>query len=241
MLILALDTCDARGSVALLQDERVLQTAVHNSSEDYSVWLLPAVGRVLRGAQVDMRSIDLYAAAAGPGSFTALRVGLTSVKAWSEVYGKPIAAVPRLVALIAQASRGAAPYVAAFTDAQRGQVFGAVYRRQNTDTETVLEPAVIAREEFVVSAGGAAGSDPIEWISPDPKCVTHTEAWKARQSRGEAVQVIAPVLAPAVGHLGLAMARQNQLIDALALDANYVRRTDAELFWKGGARREPQR
>lgn len=239
MLILALDTCDARGSVALLQDELVLHSAVHSSSEDYSVWLLPAVERVLRGAQVEMGNVDLYAAAAGPGSFTALRVGLTSVKAWSEVYGKPIAAVPRLVALIAQASRGTAPYVAAFTDAQRDQVFGAVYRRRNTGTETVLEPAVIAPEEFVMSAASAAGSDRIEWISPDPKCLTHAEAWKARQSRGEAVQVIAPVLASAVGRLGLAMARQNQLIDALALDANYVRRTDAELFWKGGTKREP--
>src|SRR5438309_10938831 len=123
-----MDTCDSRGSVAVLRDDVVLYVVVHETSEDYSSWLLPAVGRVLEASGVEMGGVDGYAVAAGPGSFTGVRVGLTTVKAWGEVYGKRIAAVSRLEAIAAEAS-GEATCVAAFFNAQRGQVFGAIYRR----------------------------------------------------------------------------------------------------------------
>ena len=123
MLILALDTCDLHGSVALLRDNSVLQTESHDTPEDYSSWLLPAVGRVLEAASSKLDQVDVFAAAAGPGSFTGVRVGLTTVKAWAEVYGRGIAAVSRLEAL-AEESSGKAPYVAPFFDARRNQVFG---------------------------------------------------------------------------------------------------------------------
>src|SRR6266436_8074966 len=122
VLILALDTCDARGGIALLRDESVLHTEPHTTAEDYSSWLLPAISRVLTPAGLTLRDIELYAVTAGPGSFTGVRVGLTTVKAWSEVYSRPIAAVSRLEA-VASESTGSAPYVAAFIDARRDQIF----------------------------------------------------------------------------------------------------------------------
>jgi len=74
VIVLAIDTCDGRGSVAVLQDDAVLQLIVHDSTEDYSSWLLPAVGRALTASGVEMASVDGYAVAAGPGSFTGVRV-----------------------------------------------------------------------------------------------------------------------------------------------------------------------
>src|SRR5882724_6500147 len=112
-----MDTCDSRGSVAVLRDDAVLHVVTHDSSEDYSSWLLPAVGRALEASRVEMDGIDGYAVAAGPGSFTGVRVGLTMVKAWGEVYGKRIAAVSRLEAMAMQGALGRS-YVAAFVDAQ---------------------------------------------------------------------------------------------------------------------------
>ena len=79
MLLLALDTCDATGSVAVLRDDNVFGVVSHNTSEDYSVWLLPAIGRALSGSGVAFADVDAYVAAAGPGSFTGVRVGLTTV------------------------------------------------------------------------------------------------------------------------------------------------------------------
>ena len=234
VIVLAIDTCDSRGSVALLRDEAALRVVTHVSDEDYSSWLLPAVGECLEGGGLRMEQVDAYAVAAGPGSFTGVRVGLTSVKAWAEVYGKRIVAVSRLEALAAEASEDTA-WVAAFFNAQRGQVFGAVYRRNGTGFARSGDEMVIAPGKFVEAAAEAAHGEKISWVSTDAECVVAEEAWKARESRGEKVESVSSVQAPMIGRLGLAALAEGRFTDALALDANYVRRSDAEIFWKGTA------
>lgn len=233
VLILALDTCDGRGGVALLRDESPLHAAPHTTAEDYSSWLLPAITGILAPAGLTLRDIDLYAVAAGPGSFTGVRVGLTTVKAWSEVYGRRIAAVSRLEA-IAAASAGSSRYVAAFIDARRNQIFAALYRRQAPALlERVDDEMVIAPDKFLEWCEAKAASQGIDWVSTDPNCLTQTQQWSSRLALNEAVQEISPFLASRIGQIGYHLALQNQLTDALSLDANYVRRSDAEIFWKG--------
>jgi len=231
VLILALDTCDARGSIALLRDESLLHAAPHTSTEDYSSWLLPAVAQVLTSAGLTLRDMDLYAVAAGPGSFTGVRVGLTTVKAWSEVHGRPIAAVSRLDGIAAQ-STGSSPYVAALIDARRNQIFAALYRRQAALLERVEEEMVIAPDKFLEWCATSAGSQKIDWVSTDPNCLTQTSEWSSRLALNETVQEISPLLAPRVGQIGYRLALHGQLTDALSLDANYIRRSDAEILWK---------
>lgn len=232
MLILALDTSDARGSVALLRDESLLHIEPHATAEDYSSWLLPAVARTLAAVKLTMRDVDLYAVAAGPGSFTGVRVGLTTVKAWSEVYAHPIVAVSRLEALAAEGT-GSAPYVAAFVDARRDQIFAALYRRQAEMLERIDEEMVIAPDKFLEWSIAKVGSAHLDWVSTDPHCLTQTPQWPSRLALNESVQQVSPLLAHRVGQIGYRLAQQNQFTDALSLDANYVRRSDAELFWKG--------
>lgn len=239
MLLLALDTCDSKGSVAVLRDDEVLQAMSHDTSDDYSSWLLPAVHQVLHAAGVALRDVDAYAVAAGPGSFTGVRVGLTTAKAWAEVYGRGIAAVSRLEALATQAS-GTEPYVAAFADARRGQLFGAMYRRA-AELQRIGDEMLIAPERFVAWAAQSAAADRIQWISTDPQCLTETEAWLPRRSMGESVHAASSLLAPVIGRLGYRLALEHRLTDALALDANYVRRSDAEMSWKDGPGRESER
>ena len=236
MFILALDTCDARGGVALLRDDSLLQSEAHTTAADYSSWLLPAINRVLAPAALTLRDVELYAVAAGPGSFTGVRVGLTTVKAWSEVYSRPIAAVSRLEA-VASESTGSAPYVAAFIDARRNQVFAALYRRQATTLERLDEEMVIAPDKFLDWCLDQTGSERIDWVSPDPQCLTQTQEWSSRlgQPSPEGVQWISPLLALRIGQIGYRLAQQGRLTDALSLDANYVRCSDAELFRKGAS------
>jgi tRNA threonylcarbamoyladenosine biosynthesis protein TsaB len=235
VLLLALDTCDARGSVAILRDESVLQTEPHTTAEDYSSWLLPAVTRVLTSVGLALQDIDLYAVAAGPGSFTGVRVGLTTVKAWSEVYGRRIAAVSRLEA-IASESQAASACVAAFIDARRDQIFAALYRRQAASLERVDEEMVIAPDKFLDWCTAHTRSEKIAWVSTDPNCLTQTQLWTSRFAVSETVQEVSPLLAPRIGQIGYRLALQNHLTDALSLDANYVRRSDAEILWKGPSR-----
>jgi tRNA threonylcarbamoyl adenosine modification protein YeaZ len=244
MNLLALDTCDSRGSVSVLCDDNVLQTVEHDSTDDYSVWLLPAISRALQASGLAFPEIDVYVAASGPGSFTGVRVGLTTVKAWAEVTGKPIVGVSRLEALATQAASSPGEFVAAFTNAQRKQIFGALYRCESgsddkssgftrTGDETVIRP-----EAFLAWAVENSAGAPVRWISTDPEMLSETEAWSARQKEGAArpvdqngIQFGSPFLAPAIGQLGYHLAAKKQFIDPLRLDANYVRRSDAEVSW----------
>jgi tRNA threonylcarbamoyladenosine biosynthesis protein TsaB len=232
VLLLALDTCDARGSVAILRDESVLHAEAHTTTEDYSSWLLPAVARVLNAAGLALRDIDLYAVAAGPGSFTGVRVGLTTVKAWSEVYGRSIAAVSRLEA-IASESHTASTYVAAFIDARRDQIFAALYRRQDTSLARIADEMVFAPGEFVDWCAANAGAGRIDWVSLDPGCLQQIPQWSSRLALNETIQETSAPLAPRIGQIGYRLARENRCTPSLTLDANYVRRSDAELFAKG--------
>ena len=220
--------------MAALGDEAILKVVAHESQEDYSSWLLAAVGECLKASGLRIQEVDAYAAAAGPGSFTGVRVGLTTVKAWAEVYGKPIVAVSRLESLAVEAP-GEMSWVAAFFNAQRGQVFGAIYRRSGTRLERSGDEMVIAPGEFVEAAAETAKGERISWVSTDAVCVVSEGAWKAREMRGERVESISSVRAPMIGRLGLGALAEGRFTDALALDANYVRRPDAEIFWKGKA------
>jgi tRNA threonylcarbamoyladenosine biosynthesis protein TsaB len=220
--------------VAVLQGDAVLTLSEHESDTDYSSWLLPAVSDVLIRAGARMIEIDAYAVAGGPGSFTGVRVGLTTVKAWSEVYGKPVAAVSRLEA-IAELAPFSASFIAAFVDAQRGQVFCAVYRRQGDALSRIGDETVIAPGKFVEEATQLAVGEEIFWVSPDPAHVTREAAWKDREAGGEKVSSVSATLAPVIGRIGARRLREGKAVDAVTLDANYVRRSDAEIFWKGSS------
>lgn len=234
VILLALDTSDARGSVAVLRDEQLLQVLRHDSGEDYSSWVLPAVERLITANQLKMQDVSVYAVSAGPGSFTGLRVGLTSVKVWSEVYGGRIAAMSRLQAL-ASLAEGQEELVAAFVDAQREQVFGGLFRRDGTTPQRVDEELVIAPDAFLQWVEEQSTGTPVSWISMDPEKLTGLSEWAKHAQAGEVIQRSTEALAPAIGRLGLQRAKEGRLIDALALDAQYVRRSDAEIFWKGHA------
>lgn len=220
--------------MCLLKGEQELSIAVHDSGEDYSSWLLPAVEAVLKTAGLRMTDVDAYAVASGPGSFTGVRVGLTTVKAWNEVYGKPVAAVSRLEAVALQ-SQVPKQYVAAFADARRGQVFGAVYRRNGAGLERVGEEMVIAPGSFIETAAETTKGEATAWVSTDAAMLLAEAAWKDRERRGERIESVGSVLAPVIARLGARELAAGRFTDALALDANYVRRSDAEIFWKGGA------
>ena len=234
MLVLAIDTCDARGGVALLRSGELVGVLAHTSAEDYSSWLLPAVDTVVKKAGVLIRDVDGFGVAAGPGSFTGVRIGLTTVKGWAEVYGKPIAAVSRLEAVAMQAQNGAGT-VAASVDAQRGQVFGAVYQRRGADLSRVGDEMVIAPGKFISAAAELASGRAISWASTDPDCLANVAEWQERAMLQEAIELVPSFLAPVVAQMAATDLAAGRHTDALHLDANYVRRSDAEIFWKGSA------
>jgi tRNA threonylcarbamoyladenosine biosynthesis protein TsaB len=182
-----------------------------------------------------MKEVDAYAVAAGPGSFTGARVGLTTVKAWNEVYGKPIAAVSRLEALAGHAPGGTI-IVAACADGRRGQVFGAVYQREAARLTRMGDEIVLAPGKFVEAAVELAKGERIAWAMTNPDPIVNEEVWKSRASLNEPLEPVTGLLTMGIGRIGARQIEAGQVTNALSLDANYLRREDAKSVWKDGPR-----
>lgn len=238
MRFIVLDTADARGSVGLFENSGIIRLESHSTEEDYSSWLLPAVHRILHPSGLTPADLDGYAVCAGPGSFTGLRVGLTTVKAWSEIYGKPIAAVSRLAALAANPA--AAPevtesFVAACIDARRGQLFAALYENSAHGMRPIGEESVISPSEFVLAVAREVGNRKVRWRTPDPELLQSLPEWQDATLAGNSLETAHPPFADRLGLLAHRKFLTGDVTDAFTLDANYVRRADAELFWKDNA------
>ena len=227
MLVLALDTCDSNGSVAILRDGTVMQSIAHTSGEGYSSWLLPSVERLLAAASAKLADIDLFSVATGPGSFTGVRLGLTTVKAWGEVFGKPIAGMSRLEVL-ANEDQGDCGIVGAVLDAQRGQIFAAVYKRGPKGLILVGQESVTTAADFLAYVSEESGLGRVAWVGTGAQLLEHEPLWHERVARGESISAVSAELAPLIGKLGMRKAQQGQVHDALSLDANYVRRSYVE-------------
>jgi tRNA threonylcarbamoyladenosine biosynthesis protein TsaB len=238
VLTLALDTSSAAGSLAVLRDERVIGTVSTWTDEIYSSRMFRQLDFLLKELSLSLEQFDLFAVAAGPGSFTGLRVGLAAVKGWAEVYRKPISAVSALEAIAAQ-SHSSASVIVPVLDAHRGQIYFGVYRRTDSATEEQLalagEECVMTPEEFIEALREKVASLDCTIATPMPALIiaavsryetAHASTGKIR------VDEVSAVLAPYVGRLGFLRAKRGEVLDSLTLDANYVRRTDAELHWK---------
>lgn len=234
MAFLLLDTADARGCVALFRVGRTALVEPHPAGFDYSDWLLPAVHRVLRQAGLSFSDLDAFAVCSGPGSFTGLRVGLTTVKAWAEILPKPILSVSRLEALGegAEVDQKKESFVAAFLDAGRAQVFATLLdlRKYAVQPECVMSLA-----DFLDLVQETCGSAPVLWHTPDPDLLEAVPQWRLRQSVGDTLTRVVPPFAAQLVACARRKFERGEVTDAISLDADYVRRSDAELFWKDHA------
>lgn len=255
MLILALDTSSPIGSIAVLRDEQLIGLVSTGTDENFSSRFFRQLEFLMGELRVKPADFNLFAVTAGPGSFTGLRVGLTAAKGWSEVYGRPVAAVSALEATAIQ-SQSRAARVAAVLDARRRQAFFATYRRASDGAGLVPEgdERLVTPEELraalretpsasaceVITAARreelSATKDVAELVivTPVPRMVAAmlSDMKMIPDQNSELrvpVEEASPILAPFVGRLGFQRAQQGRVTDALSLDANYIRRSDAEL------------
>ena len=239
VLILAIDTSTRTGSVALLRDDCLLAEVSGHEETPYSTRLFRDLEVLKSNAQFELSQIDMFAVASGPGSFTGLRIGLTAVKAWAEVHEKPIAAISSLEA-IAEQSRAMTGnlsvgnhMLAPFFDARREQLFGSLYRCSPGNPpalELVSEESILSPEEFIALVKGGFRMGQPKLVSPVPDLLLPSLIQEFLP--GVEIAIVSPILAPAIGRLGFERAKRSDLLDAIRLDANYVRRSDAEAKWK---------
>lgn len=221
-LILAVDTTGDLGSVALISEKGVVALTELGAPGAFADTLFGAIDDLLARAGVFVKEISAFAAASGPGSFTGVRIGLTAVKGLAEATGRPAFAISNLQAL---ATFGTKPLRAVVIDARRGEVYGAVY---SDALEIVQDEVVIKLDAWLASVWGLAPAEQIEFITNNGALAEILRSGSVEGSVLEAPHA----LAAAIGQIALDRLQRGLAQDPMEIDANYVRRSDAELLWK---------
>ncbi|HXI74668.1 MAG TPA: tRNA (adenosine(37)-N6)-threonylcarbamoyltransferase complex dimerization subunit type 1 TsaB [Pyrinomonadaceae bacterium] len=219
-LILAIETATRSGGVAVARGEQVLAARAGDATVSHSMNLIEMIEEALQEAGVKLSEVDLFAVAEGPGSFTGLRIGLATAKAFAAHLNRKVAGVSTLAA-VAHAS-GANGEVIALLPAGRGEVFA---------------------QRFSVNGGNVAAMDEARHLSPSAVTEQYGEI-EGLTLAGEGAQIVTPPkgensnwivmdnsrnLAPSIALLGLVNYREGKPVAPEDLRAVYVRASDAEI------------
>ncbi|MGZ3606453.1 MAG: tRNA (adenosine(37)-N6)-threonylcarbamoyltransferase complex dimerization subunit type 1 TsaB [Syntrophales bacterium] len=224
MLTLAIDTSTKSASIALLRDSDILSESFFNLDVNHSLVLLPALEHLLRLSNIQAGEIDLFACTMGPGSFTGLRVGASTIKGLALATGKPIAGVSTLEAL---AFNIVSPEISIcpMLDAKKDQVYTALYRTDRnysleriegervTDVRRFLQ--CIDEDVIFVGDGAAKYAGLISEMLPGKSyfaSVCHQH-----------------VRAAVVGLLGKKKYSEGDILDSLTFAPAYLRASEAEM------------
>jgi len=224
MLLLVTDTSGRQGSVALARprpldrdrsDPEVIEVAPLAGGA-FSAQLVPQIAALLAKHGFTKADLEAFIVVSGPGSFTGLRVGLAAIKALAEILKKPIVPVS-LLEVVALASRSQGK-VAAVLDAGRGDVYFGSYKVARE--VHVLQEQLLSTAEFLSAASEST------LVTPDL-----TLAAIAREANLSVV-VVEPPSATMIARLGWRKLQAGETVSPDQLEANYMRRSDAEIFVK---------
>ena len=224
-MILALETSGYAGSVAVLEGDKPLTELPLDSTRRSAASLAPALAEVLGAAGCRAAEVRMVAVTVGPGSFTSLRVGVTTAKAFAYAVGAQVIAINTLEAIAAEARSsivGGAenqPTIAVAIDAQRGDVYAARFRPAAGQLECLSPAGICAAEGWLATLEPA-------WLVTGPA----VESLLPRLPSGIA---IAPrerwfPSATTVGRLAAAKYATGQRDDLWSLTPLYLRRSAAE-------------
>jgi tRNA threonylcarbamoyladenosine biosynthesis protein TsaB len=224
MLLLVTDTSGKHGFVALARasdgataDAVEIIEEVPLAGGTFSAQLVPQIAALLAKHGFSKSDIGAFVVVSGPGSFTGLRVGLAAIKALAEILEQPIVSVS-LLEVIAREG-GKTGNVMAALDAGRGEVYAGEYAISGEAARLVREQ-LLSRDEVVNEAGQVLVLTPDEALAA------------ALRTAGVSVTGVAAPTAEKIARLGRRKLRDGALVAPAQLDANYIRRSDAEIFAK---------
>jgi tRNA threonylcarbamoyladenosine biosynthesis protein TsaB len=148
MKLLALDSSGLVASVAIVTEEAILAEYTVNFKKTHSQTLLPMLDEIVKMVEMDLSEVDAIAVAAGPGSFTGLRIGSATAKGLGLALNKPIVAVPTLEGL-AYNLFGTEKMICPMMDARRNQVYTGLYEFEGNDLRIQKQQSALAVEDIL--------------------------------------------------------------------------------------------
>ncbi|EET59498.1 universal bacterial protein YeaZ [Marvinbryantia formatexigens DSM 14469] len=225
MKILGIDSSGLVASVAVVEEDNLLAEYTVNYKKTHSQTLLPMLDEIARMTELDLKTLDAIAVAAGPGSFTGLRIGSATAKGLGLALSLPLVAVPTVEAL-AYNLWGTDKIVCPLMDARRSQVYTGIYTFSGQELQTLEGQMAIGVEELAgklnrlgrpvifLGDGVPVYRDLLEQCVTADHCYAPAHLNKQR--------------AGAVAALGLVYARQGRLQTAAEHRPDYLRLSQAE-------------
>lgn len=224
MKILAVDSSATAASAAIMEDDRLLGEFFINTKLTHSQTLMPMIEALLLNTRISLSELDLFAVSAGPGSFTGVRIGVSSVKGLAMGSNKPCASVSTLEAM-AQNFSHVNGIICAVMDARCQQVYNALFAAENGVLTRLTEDRALALTDLA------------DELSVMKKTVYLVGDGAELCYNNEKFQAMGAFLAPAslryqhasgVAQAALRLAQQNQLMTAAELMPTYLRVPQAE-------------
>ncbi|MDH5202416.1 MAG: tRNA (adenosine(37)-N6)-threonylcarbamoyltransferase complex dimerization subunit type 1 TsaB [Nitrospirota bacterium] len=228
MKILAIDTSTMLGGIAITDDSLGLIAEVRlNVKSTHSERLMTEIDHILRQAGLTLSDMDVFAVAIGPGSFTGLRIGLSTIKGFSYATGKPIVSVPTLEALAWNFSYSRYP-VCTMLDARKKEIYAALFKWDNNGFVRLIDEVSTKVKEFLGN---------VKLLTNEFVIFTGEGSLLYRDKIIEGMggkAIIAPhekiIPSPAnVAFLGLQKAREGNFSEPISLVPFYIRRSEAEI------------
>lgn len=227
MRILAIDTATQVESVALISEEELIAEYTLNCPVTHAKLLVGTIELLLRNSNLTINDIDGLAVSLGPGSFTGLRIGVSTVKGLALASRKPVVGVPTLDALAFNLPF-ARNLICPIIDAKKGEVYTALYRMDE------IEGLIKLTENLVI--------DPIALLKKIHEPVIFTGegvricGMLINETLGElatfAPVQVSTVHAASVAYLGLSKFKQSIIEDLASLTPIYIRPSEAEMNWR---------
>lgn len=226
MFILGIETATRTGGVAIVSENGVLAEYTLNIEVTHSERLMSTVDRVFKDTGLRMASIDGFGVSIGPGSFTGLRIGLSTVKGLAFTTGKPVAAVPTLKALAWNTPHARYP-VCPLLDARKKEVYAALYRYDGKELVQDLRETVLPLAELAERVAGEVlfTGEGARLFAGDIERLFAGRAHLAPRS------ATVPSAA-SIAEIALNMISVGRQTGPDGLSPMYIRRPEAELAWE---------
>lgn len=225
MKILALDSSGIVASVAIVEEDVLLAEYTVNYKKTHSQTLLPMLDEVARMTELDLNTVDAIAVAAGPGSFTGLRIGSATAKGLGLALDKPLVGVPTVEAL-AYNLYDTPGLICPIMDARRNQVYTGIYRYEDHRLVTVEDQMAIAMTELLDRLN--AMGQPVTFLGDGVPVFRDMIAEGARVAYSFAPAHVNKQRAAAVAALGLLYYKEGKFETAAEHRPDYLRVSQAE-------------
>jgi len=226
MYILGIETATRTGGVAIVSEGGVLAEYTLNIEVTHSERLMSTVDRVLKDTGLLISNIDGFGVSIGPGSFTGLRIGLSTVKGLAFTTGKPVAAVPTLKALAWNTPHSRYP-VCPLLDAKKKEVYAALYRYDGRELVQDLPEMVLPLAELADRVAGEV------LFSGEGARLFAGDIERLFAGRAHLAPLSATVpSAASAAEIALDMIRAGRHTGPDDLSPMYIRRPEAELAWE---------